>query len=847
MFFTNLFKQKSTLNKIEEKIEKLNEFLSYNKQNKPIIDNKPEYLENLLYIMKKFEISLNRVKQLQTQPSLTNQSNPYQSNEDSAIINYYTHSLIFPNLYEHFKSNSDFLFNHFMRLSIFTIKLHFFNNLFIISNIYIFQDLLFYILPLTSDSDPNVLLSELLYEITKLFAKDEGVFIKYETKGEDVSLNEISNFGTLVFSCLLNLIKNDHLSKDNEIKSNTRKAFLSCIQYPEILNSDYFKNCFFVEIIIDRLCTYFELLPYSFDIKENTVTMDIAYNLKETFNICLPEFLEFRDFLNFFNRLYDTIRLNSITEQIKTQFFNWFLIEYLQERLLSMNLSIFRTTLQYLVFLIKNIKNLSLLSLIFFFIFGFPDTNTDYNNKKTGREGFLRMKEMNGRVKLKQNSSKSLSLSFDSKAQTIQSIVFNRFNNKDTIKDEDLSNIYDIKCRDSLLSMHRDNSKRNENENPYVFDYKNHDYIGISTAIISKFSIKERNIDITCLVFLDVIIDFFPFLSVQRILLPFCESIVDKHKIQVTKLKNIIPSNVKEYIDFIENIEGTSISNTNLYEYINYNVSKSSELYIKNEIDFYLYYQSIRDDKEQLNFIDRHLRNSLSMSVSVSETETKNKNLRETYIKNEVLTNYLISHNKAEFRNKLTSNNYYISKLYDDETEAIEDEMKNIFITYIRHIIEDFTSFFYNSPIKNLFLTSILTKILLIPKLAFDPSTTLIMNLLLDEENVSYISIVSILKIHCREAFKIIKEEPVILSYVREINENDMINYRKRLKKEGFSLKIINFSENIFILKEFIKEFMAVLSHKAMFEHRIEQLFKEYSQKLDDYNFKDNLSVIGIK
>ena len=268
-----------------------------------------------------------------------------------------------------------------------------------------------------------------------------------------------------------------------------------------------------------------------------------------------------------------------------------------------------------------------------------------------------------------------------------------------------------------------------------------------------------------------------------------------------------------------------------LIEYLNYNLSRSAEIYLRNDIDFFLYYQSIREDKEQLNFIDRQIRDSMDNDqcddIRVS-----------TYNKGEVLSNYLMCHNKAEY--KIKKSNQYISKIYDDEAEGIEDEMKNVFIGVFKHIIEEFTSFFYNTPLENLFLTGLITRLILIPKLEFDPATTLLSNLILDDMNISTISIYQILSLHVKEATNLIKEEPIILEYInstklKEINE---------VFGDAKYIKLKNKVENIIILKEFIKEFLSSILHKPNLEHRIEQLFMMYSEGLDDYYYKDNLSVI---
>ncbi len=127
------------------------------------------------------------------------------------------------------------------------------------------------------------------------------------------------------------------------------------------------------------------MLPESFDISEELQdsTIEVAPNLKRTFPVLLNTYLEFRDYVYFYNKICNTIRSLDLKEKMKIYLFNKFLVDNLQERLLSTNLKILRTNLQYFVFVLKTIKHIEFVMLLFNFVFGFNDRTSrlEYTNK----------------------------------------------------------------------------------------------------------------------------------------------------------------------------------------------------------------------------------------------------------------------------------------------------------------------------------------------------------------------------------------------------------------------------------------------------------------------------------
>lgn len=757
-----------------------------------------------------------------------NLPNP-QDSEIVDIIKYFSHSKVFSDLYTHFRDNTDLLIKPFLKISINFLQCYTLNNHFIKSNFQIFQELILNLLPYTFEIHQTEI-TELIYEICKLFCKENKYYLLYQINKNTTSIknNEvygINNMGELIYSCLINLLKNDHMHKNTEIKKQIRKSFIICFQYSEIYNSEFFNKSYFAEIIIERLCIYFEMMPNYFDIFEDK-TLDIAYNIQQSFPLLLVEFLEFRDFIQFFSKLYDTIRSKVLTEQIKTLFFNWFLLEEVQPHLLTQDIKEFRTNLQYLIFMMMKISSSELVFVIYFFVFGFPESLTNFKLKKSGFEGLKKLKEIENQYnkEFSHNYKKSHLIENTNLIPTIKMKSFSQYtffdkegeiykratelsqshrnsnitNSKITNQPSNSNNLnYDNKSDNFDLDLNKDTTlyklinekielntsiganfnfglKKNSTQNLSIdnstkrssinppkeydtskFNYLIHDYIGISFAIISKMKLKNNFTDIVCLRFFELILEKFPFISIQRIILPFCESVVDKHKIISSKLNAKYPNDLSEFISFIEIVDGNKFSSQSIINYLNYDISNSVSIYIKNDIDFYLYYHSIREDKEQLNFIDQQileseqlLRESLleamegrkkkayKNSLYANSNNNSNNNLNalnnfnhsnnrstfsdlnssknnllkvkglgrnSTYNKENILSNYLLSKNKGGERNLYS--NSYLCRVYDDEVEGVEDELNNIYIGVLKNIVEQFTSFFYNKSVKNIFLS----------------------------------------------------------------------------------------------------------------------------------------------
>lgn len=800
------FSRKTLYDQYESTVNEIKKFIS---QNKNLKDSKPYekkvFFTNLTYVQSIFS------KLVSIKENLSKEKNQ----EEIDLLSNITHSYDFMDiLYLYFKNNNLFknlnsttleseenankktnLKEHIDDIEFIKYLINFNSNFYqlykfkphlIKTNMEVSINLLLDLLSNTNDINPIKETIDLVYQLTNLFNTDDGYyFYTYELKNKDYSI-----LVNLVYSILMNYTKNDHLFQDSNFKKTVRKSIINIFQashYETFCNSEYFINSFFSEILIGRLCIYFEMIPFSFDLTENSPTLDISFNIKENFQCMFDEVFEFREFIFFFSKLYDSIRDINLKEQIKLLFFNWFLVELVQERLLSKNLKVFRSTMQYLIFIMMNTKSNEINFLIYFFVFGFPDSITQFKIKKQGFDGLFFMKELekiqtklflsnnslldnkeieNQSIKelqklnendkekvenkpkeenyhkrnlsnicgntgiIRKNKSNNLieekeekkseplvkkgsdleNLSSDNNLD-VNSIVFKVMKERVDFNTEITSNTVNNNFSNSKLKMNKerqDSSILNNNKEnfPSRFNYLQHDYISISYKIITKLKIKTQSVDLICIRFFDIILEKFPFLSIQKLISPFCDSLLDKFKLSYYKLSKTYPSDLSKMISFCEIIDKKKFTTDTIMNILKINMYSTMNMYCNNDIDFQLYYYTIKEENDQMNFIEKQVNNDYFMNDDEKlEVNNNYGNLKDVKFN---LNNYFKSPLESYMNKRLEKNlysNLLSGHLYEDDVEAVEDEFNNIYIGFLKTLIEEFSNFFFNKPMKNIFLT----------------------------------------------------------------------------------------------------------------------------------------------
>ena len=179
----------------------------------------------------------------------------------------------------------------------------------------------------------------------------------------------------IIFSSLMNLLELDHLIKTFEYKKYIRRSLIVHLSFDLFIDSSYFQNkAIFVEILVNKLCNYYQMLPTSFDFEASTRTLEVGCNIHLNFHVLCPLYFEFTDYTTFLNKITNCFTKENIKQKLKHYFFNQFLIKNVQPLLLSPDLKISRTHFQYLVSFLHIIKNSAMEDVIIDFLFGFSES-----------------------------------------------------------------------------------------------------------------------------------------------------------------------------------------------------------------------------------------------------------------------------------------------------------------------------------------------------------------------------------------------------------------------------------------------------------------------------------------
>ena len=197
----------------------------------------------------------------------------------------------------------------------------------------------------------------------------------------------------IIFSSLMNLLEIDHLIKTFEYKKYIRRSLIVHLSFDLFIDSSYFQNkAIFVEILVNKLCNYYQMLPTSFDFETSTRTLEVGCNIHLNFHVLCPLYFEFTDYTTFLNKITNCFTKESVKKKLKHYFFNQFLIKNVQPLLLSNDLKISRTHFQYLVSFLHIIKNSAMEDVIIDFLFGFSESKI---SRKFSCENKIEKKEKN--------------------------------------------------------------------------------------------------------------------------------------------------------------------------------------------------------------------------------------------------------------------------------------------------------------------------------------------------------------------------------------------------------------------------------------------------------------------
>ena len=98
----------------------------------------------------------------------------------------------------------------------------------------------------------------------------------------------------IIFSSLMNLLEVDNFIKTFEFKKYIRRSLIVHLSFDLFINSSYFQiKATFVEILINKLCNYYQMLPTKFDFEEATRPLEAGCNIHLNFHVLCPVYFEF--------------------------------------------------------------------------------------------------------------------------------------------------------------------------------------------------------------------------------------------------------------------------------------------------------------------------------------------------------------------------------------------------------------------------------------------------------------------------------------------------------------------------------------------------------------------------
>ena len=217
----------------------------------------------------------------------------------------------------------------------------------------------------------------LLNSITRIILNYPSFISFFFAKLKNDSNEEYNDY--TIFSSLLKLLEIEQNINNYTYKKYIRRSLIVSLSFDDINKDDYlFNNSFVVEILINKLCYYYKILPKSFDIDKDSKTLDPNLNISINNNNSKALYPKYKDYIIFLNKIINCFTDEKLKNKIKNYFFNKFLVENVMPNLLKENIKIIRTNLQYLITLLNLSKNNAIIiNAISYFLFGITDSNND--------------------------------------------------------------------------------------------------------------------------------------------------------------------------------------------------------------------------------------------------------------------------------------------------------------------------------------------------------------------------------------------------------------------------------------------------------------------------------------
>ena len=668
----------------------------------------------------------------------------------------------------------------------------------------------------------------------------------------------------IIFSSLLKILELDQMINNYNIKKNIRRSLIVFLSFDEINKNNYLLyDSSIVEILVDKLCNYFQMLPSSFDIDENAKSLEPNVNIN--LNCFKTIYFDYKDYIVFLDKIISCFTNIKLKMKFQNYFFNKFLLENILPNLQTHNIKKFRTNLQYIITLLNSSKNNKIIiNLLAYFLLGLSDENNNDNEDNDTNNNNIDKNDSN-------------------------------------IESNNNSQINDINNNNKEISQ-----ESSSNDISYTF-YQSSEYnpLIIRNKIMKYIHKTKEHINIIIYELFNIFFKEKPYLTMKNFVKPYTDYVIRKSS---NKTKFILGNSLSYPINNeLLNLLVKYLNGKNFINNIECLLFKNLIFYINQDINFYEYYvnnkkkedlllneskNSFNNNNEEASF--RINEDSFSVD-NINKPETLEENIMKgfdsNFMKNllnsnEKKTKKKISKNYKNIENKneiiikdIFENDIYVREYIEDNNDLInidyniyfdyeknlnknkkqenkEDDEENLEILFMKNLHHKLINFEGNTNLENLSLFNLMITIISIPNFTFDNDLLKCNLVLLDNDDKSKFSFLTIFKYNSNILLEKLNNEENEIKLKAIINEFglDKIKEKKEKYKIGLNFqgfkKEENMSENEkekneivnwVIFCEFIKEFISCISQKYKFEELIEHLFSFYSEQLDEF-YNDNIN-----
>ena len=674
----------------------------------------------------------------------------------------------------------------------------------------------------------------------------------------------------IIFSSLLKLLELDNMINSYNIKKNIRRSLIVFLSFDDINKKDYLlHNSFIVEIFVDKLCNYYQMLPSYFDIDKNGNSLEPSVNIN--LNCFKAIYFNYKDYIIFLDKIIRSFTNIQLKKKFENYFFNKFLIENVLPNLQYHNLKKFRSTLQYLLTLLKYSKNnKTIINPISYFLLGLTDELNDNNNISNNDNDSNNNNESN-------NDAKN-----DSNIQSNNNTQINEIN---------------------------EISEKSEENNIFYKSYLLNEYAPsiIRNKILKNIHRTKEYINIIIYELFNIIFQEKPFLSMKNFVSPYTDYVIKKSN---NKAKFIFGTNTSYPLsNHLLSLLEKYLNNSSIVNNIECLLFKNLRFYINQDIDFYKYYlknkqkedillnqskQSFNNNIEEASFRinediensdeysnnqdsleenimkgfnSNFMRNLISPTKRIKKAESneikklKSKNEKEIIIK-DIFENDKFVKEEQEENNIFINIDYNINFDYEKNINKIkkesdkEENEDNIDLLFMKNLHHKIYNIEKNTNLENLLLFNLIITILSVPNFTFDDDLLKCNLILLDNDDKSKFSFLALFKHISNSILDKLNNEENEKNLKLILNEFGMNEYKNEKDKYKIGLNFYGFKNeenmneqekeknkiiNWIIFCEFIKEFISCTSQKYKFEELTEHLFSFFSEQLDEF-YNDNIN-----